>query len=826
MKGFEKYLQCSKRTDPDWTNHYINYTQLKFILKKYYRRRRAFGKMTRGTGMMDQKDMDLLFEKTDYNIKKPRMSLQIDVSGEEGESSGDYFRYEDPNNVTVAWEFAHQRLSFLERAEFSSLMKSEISNAAKFYNHTLLVNLQESLRGGDTKYIASEILEVMGFVAANVITFRQLLIRYEAYSRMFDTMPITEWHLQRMVRDGTVHQCDDSLFEMHKLEQFEQDVALKLPVIDEEDLTAQMDLFRKLLEDSNTALERSNVGHIVFRDRFITAFRQYFLFGLQSYGLMLEPKMLRMRGRHLKKEMRAVSKWTVSKSASSLTIEKRDKGKSGGFGSRMKDLEPENVLPLILNLVSCFLFMMNNYIIEPSSAYYANALGSSDALSGIMIGAAPWFALVSAVGYSFWTNTSFKQPIIFSGVLMVIGNFLYANAYTYGSMKMCLIGRAITGLGAPRIINRRYVADATPFSLRTAASAAFAMATALGSALGPGMAILLDQFDFEFYVPVIGKQTFNGMTGPGYFMAVCWFINTVLIVMTFEEPNRSGLDELRERENDALSTSGNIFHGDDVGSDNSDDEWEQSMFDNPDSGPANQLGNTLPLTGTKQKAKIDDVPKNSPSYCIRHMTKPVALCMSLIFMKRIALESIVGATSVITKNRFGWSIANVGTLHLVNGTVVIPVSAFAGWLSQYHEDRYLSIWFLSVTLVGLLLMVDFTDFFHNDNDTYNDDMFLSVGNTKYIMGSIIAFSGIEACESFVASLMSKVVPSSLAVGTFNSGLLATLVGTGGRAVGDALITAMGLISIRNLLNLLVIPGATLVVFSIFLIRHNYNLIGV
>ena len=59
-----------------------------------------------------------------------------------------------------------------------------------------------------------------------------------------------------MVQGGTVHQCDDSLSEMHKLEQFEQDIALKLPVIDEEDLTAQMDLFRKLLEDSNTALTR------------------------------------------------------------------------------------------------------------------------------------------------------------------------------------------------------------------------------------------------------------------------------------------------------------------------------------------------------------------------------------------------------------------------------------------------------------------------------------------------------------------------------------------------------------------------------------------
>jgi len=47
---------------------------------------------------------------------------------------------------------------------------------------------------------------------------------------------------------------------------------------------------------------------------------------------MLEPKMLKMRGRHLKKEMRIISKGTVSKGASSLTVEKRNKGKNGGFG--------------------------------------------------------------------------------------------------------------------------------------------------------------------------------------------------------------------------------------------------------------------------------------------------------------------------------------------------------------------------------------------------------------------------------------------------------------------------------------------------------------
>ena len=72
------------------------------------------------------------------------------------------------------------------------------------------------------------------------------------------------------------------------------------------------------------------------------------------------------------------------------------------------------------------------------------------------------------------------------------------------------------------------MADATPFSLRTAASAAFAMCTALGAALGPGMAIILDNMnEFTFYLPGLGTQYFNGMTGPGYFMALNWFIYTV-----------------------------------------------------------------------------------------------------------------------------------------------------------------------------------------------------------------------------------------------------------------------------------------------------------
>ena len=124
-----------------------------------------------------------------------------------------------------------------------------------------------------------------------------------------------------------------------------------------------------------------------------------------------------------------------------------------------------------------------------------------------------------------------------------------------------------------------------------------------------------------------------------------------------------------------------------------------------------------------------------------------------------------------------------------------------------------------------VFLVDPTDIVdHESSTTYNYDAWWSVGPINYIVGSMIAFSGIESCESFVASLMSKCVPSALAVGTFNSGLLATLVGTGGRAVGDLFITAMGLLSIRNLLNLLIIPGLSLMLLSMCLLRRIYNIV--
>ena len=167
-------------------------------------------------------------------------------------------------------------------------------------------------------------------------------------------------------------------------------------------------------------------------------------------------------------------------------------------------------------------------------------------------------------------------------------------------------------------------------------------------------------------------------------------------------------------------------------------------------------------------------------------------------------------------------------LEVSSSFIIIPAFLFAGYLSTKYEDRLLmALCFLFVTLIGMVIMFDLSDLMnYHTSVTYNEYFMLSTGPFSYVTGSLIAFIGVEVCESFTASMMSKVVPSKMAKGTFNAGLLETLVGTGGRAMGDLFVTVMGLISIRNLLNLLILPGMGLVASSIIMILWNYELLGV
>ncbi|KAI6702203.1 hypothetical protein NL676_011339 [Syzygium grande] len=179
----------------------------------------------------------------------------------------------------------------------------------------------------------------------------------------------------------------------------------------------------------------------------------------------------------------------------------------------------------MLNLANTFLYMVNTYIIVPTADDYALSLGDAATVCGIVIGAMAMAQIFSSVYFSAWSNKSYVRPLLFSSIVLFVGNVMSALAYDLDSIVILLVGK----LGSARAVNRHYISDCVPLKIRMQASVGFVSASALGMACGPALAGLL-QYNFKMY-----KLTFNQDTLPGWVMAVVWLIYLIWLWISFKE---------------------------------------------------------------------------------------------------------------------------------------------------------------------------------------------------------------------------------------------------------------------------------------------------
>lgn len=194
---------------------------------------------------------------------------------------------------------------------------------------------------------------------------------------------------------------------------------------------------------------------------------------------------------------------------------------------------------LYLNLFVTFLYLANQYVVAPSSAKYADRLGMTPSMSGMIIGFAPAAALVSSLLYSTWSNHSFKHPLLLGIVCGIIGNMLYGAALQFNSTNILFLGRLLTGFGGTRVISRRYIADHISLEDRLVASSEFVTAGALGYACGPLIASLIERSNYSFTWYGYHNQVllqFETVTAPGWIMALLWTVALVAVFCFFEDP--------------------------------------------------------------------------------------------------------------------------------------------------------------------------------------------------------------------------------------------------------------------------------------------------
>jgi hypothetical protein len=410
---------------------------------------------------------------------------------------------------------------------------------------------------------------------------------------------------------------------------------------------------------------------------------------------------------------------------------------------------------LIMNLLSAFLYMANYNLVLPTNEEFCLHVGSYGSMAGVVVGLADFTAIGVALLYGWWSNTSFKQPLIASALFSVAGNVLYCLAWDAGGslgLPLLLAGRLLTGAGSARAINRRYIADFVSSKGRTAASAAFVAASAAGAAVGPLLAFPLSMIKGTL---LFGRFSWNPVTSGGWIMASCWLVFSAYVYLNFVDPP--------------------------IPEDSSDDDEDEGTNRSQGAIADSEGGLKEPLLGNHPSegsiSNLRPVPEQS-SFDMQ----PAYVCILSLFALKLMQQGVISSVPEFTDHFYHWSSSIIGVYLSTISLAVLPVNFLVAIVSSLISDRNLLFFSEGVSVLGLLCLLSYSGAAPN--------LYI------YIAGTLLVYAATIVMECVSMSLLSKKIPKRgggiiQARGTCNAGVIATQSGSFGRFVGNMLITVYG-----------------------------------
>ncbi len=168
-------------------------------------------------------------------------------------------------------------------------------------------------------------------------------------------------------------------------------------------------------------------------------------------------------------------------------------------------------LPVLF--VTAFIDMVGLTMIMPLLPFYAEQLGASATVVGLLIAA---FSLAQLLVAPVWGRSSDRygrRPAILAGLLVTaVAYVLFAFA---GSLPLLLLSRLLQGVGGGTIgVVQAYVADASPVEQRTRSLGWLSAVTSLGAVAGPAFGSLMI---------AVGGRSAPGLAAAGLALLVAGF---------------------------------------------------------------------------------------------------------------------------------------------------------------------------------------------------------------------------------------------------------------------------------------------------------------
>ncbi|CAA7268230.1 unnamed protein product [Cyclocybe aegerita] len=164
------------------------------------------------------------------------------------------------------------------------------------------------------------------------------------------------------------------------------------------------------------------------------------------------------------------------------------------------------------------LFQLSFFVIVSSASLYAEMLGGSATFSGLTIGIPTVCSAVALIFITRIDGGQYSMPMNLSYVAVLLGNILYALAYRTHFLYLILIGRMVSGLGFVCFLySKRYCSDPRIVGIRrrTTLASWLVVGQGFGFTAGPFLGGVLYKIGFP-------NPIFNGVTSPGWIMALVW----------------------------------------------------------------------------------------------------------------------------------------------------------------------------------------------------------------------------------------------------------------------------------------------------------------
>jgi MFS family permease len=475
-----------------------------------------------------------------------------------------------------------------------------------------------------------------------------------------------------------------------------------------------------------------------------------------------------------------------------VKVERPSRGRSNTLDTEIL-LSSENNNNIYLILLHTFFFMFSFSIVIPTNLYYVKSLGYDTQLSGFVMSCTPIGTLISLIYTNLWLKLSYRQPMVVSVILILLGNLIYIFSSFFGSIIPMVVGRLLIGMGSNRVANRSYLIEYIPKNKLNKYLLYFQLCTLSGLAAGPFVSIFL------LYSKMENDNLFNEYNNPSL---VCLLISVILMIfifLQFSEPHQSNFSIYRdgqiisdsERSQSSVSKD-NISHKEKIMIEEIDDKLSEINDQNKFSD-TNLVARSIEQIAWREKKTTSYLYK-----CFFVFVLIVTVC-------RLTTESLLIITPFYIHDLDpDFSRKGIALLISCGLFLIIPMGfLFNNYLSYRIKDRRMLIYLLLSTIIfnALILNIFYTSI------------------VQYCIMFILLTISSNLLESMATTMFSKIIPSDYEIWSYNAGYIIQFFTTIGRIFGSLMLTLAGFASDENLN--LITYGITLGLFIIALAVSVY-----